>query len=602
MNESLNNQNNSSENTKNEWMALTKMEKKGVFERLREVHRKIGSLALKIWNKNREESSVDNSVDQVNQVEEISDAPSEINEETIAVQEPPEETEEERRQREERESLEKDFVEAMDKYRSEKYGKTEVIDGQLVNTEEGAMQRGRVQEISERAFNRSLTSLEDIEAYVESGDKRVSVREVEFEGKKVKIYDLEGLPFKGLLHAIDFRGYGGAEDSQMVGSEMAKQLQDNPVLWARKKEGIRVNSQDGDSDCISTTFFDTNSNMFGLGGTGGRYFAMKYGFSHVDPDSIIQISKIDGVTARDVGDNSTRVSASDYYMPEELAEKSTSVKNYNEVQIRRYDENGNPKLPDYMLVNDEGRKLVRDRGIDVMPVMLRHAAYFNVPIINIKTPEYAKQRISVVENEIDALYAQGENVSYDKVREVQQEIMGLSIIGGNKDVRMIGYSPAINVSISGASGEESKKKIDGFLEYEKKMRTEYIKNQLADAITKLEEGKEQGLRWSYEVGKGIDTVKRYDERGEGGRREGARFEIVYSLGNGKNEKAVFVDGDRYGDLLKNQTENGSKMEAESEEYNELLPLVNQYLDTMIRLYSDEFEATEEMRRRERAGA
>ena len=158
------------------------------------------------------------------------------------------------------------------------------------------------------------------------------------------------------------------------------------------------------------------------------------------------------------------------------------------------------------------------------------------------------------------------------------------------------------MDLSQSSDEESKKKIDGFLEYEKKMRTEYIKNQLADAITKLEEGKEQGLRWSYEVGKGIDTVKRYDERGEGGRREGARFEIVYSLGNGKNEKAVFVDGDRYGDLLKNQTENGSKMEAESEEYNELLPLVNQYLDTMIRLYSDEFEATEEMRRRERAGA
>lgn len=96
----------------------------------------------------------------------------------------------------------------------------------------------RIQEISERSFNKSLTKLEDIETASQTDDGQVEKRTEEFNGKKLTIYDLKGLSFSFLKHAIDFKGRGENYRSGDIGSKMAKSLQDDPSLWARKKNEI----------------------------------------------------------------------------------------------------------------------------------------------------------------------------------------------------------------------------------------------------------------------------------------------------------------------------------------------------------------------------
>jgi hypothetical protein len=98
-----------------------------------------------------------------------------------------------------------------------------------------------------------------------------------------------------------------------------------------------------------------------------------YGFENVGADSVIQAYNGDGMTGNMIGQRETRLS--DAGALQRLTELTV---HYNEVVLRRYDENGNPKLPNYIVV----------RNGKISDVSIRHAKYFNIPIVNIDRSAY----------------------------------------------------------------------------------------------------------------------------------------------------------------------------------------------------------------------
>ncbi len=467
--------------------------------------------------------------------------------------------EEERKKRleaKEREELERDFLRGMDEYRLGKFGVAEESDGKLRKVGDGVIHRERVQEVSERAFNEALTPMEEIEAYAASGDERVSEREVEVEGEKVKVYDLKGLPIRFLAHAIDFKGNG--EETNRIGGVMAGRLQRDPSLWMRKKGEVEPNPQDGDSDCISLSYIDSEVNMLRLS-SGGRYFNLKYGFDHVLPDSILQVRAYDGATVRNIGEAKTFLRSSDVYMPEELAERTDL---YNEVQIRRFDEEGKPRKPDFMVVND-------GRG---METILKHAAYFKVPVINIETRAYAREEVRRFLGEIEEI--QRGEASYEQIRKLYERIEASTAVSGEKKTNGLGYGAEVRVSTS--LGGEANEKIKEFLEYEKERRTEEVRKKLAEGAKKLREGAREG-KGAFSIETDIMGVQRFTGGVDYAEENPDKVMIEFRLGDGLVRKTEFYDGDGRG----YETYGGMKVEGTSRYYKRVLPEVEEYLDALI---------------------
>jgi len=258
--------------------------------------------------------------------------------------------------------LEEDLIGGMDKFRASKKEK---------------FRSERTQELSERSFNEHLTKLEDIEATSQTEDNQVSKREIEYNGKKLTVYDFEGFPFSFFQHAIDYKGRGQTEKRFVIGAATAKSLQDNPSLWQEKKSEIPEfggYQSDSQSNTLSVSYVNLEINPEDVDPT-----KLYYGFDHLEPDSVLMIGSSDVMAPNDSGDQKTFLNESHPYLPEMLEDQN--IDDYNEISLRRYKENGDPKMPDYLIVVDG----------NMSEVILRHAAYFNIPIINIETKYYKKQ-------------------------------------------------------------------------------------------------------------------------------------------------------------------------------------------------------------------
>ncbi|MBQ3470642.1 hypothetical protein IJH23_02985 [Candidatus Saccharibacteria bacterium] len=479
----------------------------------------------------------------------------------------------ERRRAEERASLERDFVNEMDQYRTEKFGTKKNEEG-IFHPFDGEYQRQRIQETSERAFNEALTPLEDIEAYAESGDERISTREVEYDGRTIKVYDLKGFPIKLLTHAIDFKGYG---DEKRIGSEMAGCLQKDPSLWMRPRNENNINSYDGDSDCISTSYIDSDINMFRGGNTGGKYFTLKYGFDHVLPDSILQIKNSDGATTRNIGGvNGSFLKRTDHFLPDDLAESSDI--SYNEVQIRRFDETGKPRKPDYIILND-------GKG---METMLKHAAYFNIPILNIETREYEKQEVKNLVSDAERVM-RNENAKYEDIAKVWQKIQSSKAIEGNKDTESTGYGRELSVlTIGGTPANET---IKEFLQFELNKRVEEIVARFKATTDRMRRANEEGTPlWQLESG---IVVERYSHGTSYVDYMPEKIEVrIKSIPD-----TIFYDGESFDGGKGYETSGGDIITSSSESYNAVLPAVEEYLNTLVELDPSDYWAKKEINRR-----
>lgn len=339
----------------------------------------------------------------------------------------------------------------------------------------------RIQEISEKLFNDSLTKVELIDAMAEAGDAEVGKRTIENEGKMTTVYDMKGKPLSFMQHRIDFKGRGEADNSHRKSSTTAKMLQDNPALWSEKKAlGEDYGGADGDAkgNTISMSYINTDKNFRAINQNG-----YMYGFDHIRPDTIIQISKGDAASSNNLGDGKTLLSKYSIYTPEEL-EKQGITSIYNEVQVRRFDWDGNPQLPDYMIVKD-GK---------IPEVTLRHAAYFDIPIVNIETKYYREKE----ENRLlDAIDTVSFDSDYSRVKEVLDTINSSFMSRGSVEANVVGLWEGVDPPIReapsrGFGGAELEKKLKEFAELELVKREQYIKTWLTEKTDGINSATERG--------------------------------------------------------------------------------------------------------------
>ncbi len=453
----------------------------------------------------------------------------------------------EQKQKEEDERSARELIDSMDAYRQDK---TKRLEGE------------RVQEASERAFNAELTKLEDIDMAAESGSEEVSKRVIQFEGQELTVYDMRGFPFSFLQHAIDFKGQGEQINAWLIGASVAKSLQDNPSLWAMKEDTIKSyggNLNSSESNTISTSYVNTEENARTMHVNG-----LYYGFDHVRPDSILQTGRSDIGSTNGIGKNNTYLSKTDPYTPRKL-ERAGDTSPYNEVQIRRYDESGNPQLPDFVIIKD-------NKPSDVI---LKHAAYFNIPVINIETEYYddkeAKKLIAIIDG-ID-----GES-SYEDIKLSLDKLDSSYLTSHHIERTVVGLWDKHPLGERHYHGDNSElaSKIEQFSEFELAKRVDFIKKRLQEETDEI--NLETSLNeeyFAYNHGMGNIENRTYDETrwvGDAMHRLDIEIQIQPDRPYIRTE---FYDGD-------NPSPQHPKpySGANSEYYNELAPLFDIYLEAL----------------------
>ena len=230
-------------------------------------------------------------------------------------------------------------------------------------------------ELAEQAFNATLTKVNDLESAIEAGDERIKKDSVECDGKELPVYTLDNYPFHYLSHTVDYqvhpKGYGNSHIIT-TGTAIAAQLMVNPSFWTRPSHEVdtEVNEKSG-AKTLSTSYIETehnNQHFF------ESNFGLIYGFDSITPGTLLGSSPNDTVTGR----QGETVGKRPLQSPTELVQNDLmNPGSYNEVAVNRYDENGEPVLPSFMIAHNNR----------ISEFTKRHAAYFNIPIINILTPE-----------------------------------------------------------------------------------------------------------------------------------------------------------------------------------------------------------------------
>jgi len=307
----------------------------------------------------------------------IKSSPSDVSHDTLSTSNTPAE-----RFHEPATADEAELLKGMDSYRKE---------------QNGFLRGERAQELSEREFNERLSTLEELEAA--SGQDGVSKRFVEYNGQRIPVYDLTGYPYRFLQHVASYKLTPNA-DKSTPGFVTAQRLMEDPSLWMRKESEI-ANDSNTDAgqyaNTLATTYIDTEINTkSGAVDTQG----VTYGLLSVRPDSIIALGPGDLGSSSKAGKNRPTDENSFEFSPDNLAKNS--IKRYNEVLLRRYNEDGEPPAPDFLVVHNN----------DITEYTKRHAAYFNVPIINIEDQPYLDKQNEKIVAQIESLNNES---SYDEI-------------------------------------------------------------------------------------------------------------------------------------------------------------------------------------------
>ncbi len=282
-------------------------------------------------------------------------------------------------------------LEALAEKEKEEKGRREAFDYTLSKASSAKTEmfrRQRAQEIVEREISSRLLTVDKLEEEALAGDSGVSVRSIPYGDDDVKVYDLRGFPYALLTTAIDFKVYKPSIlEEGVAGIETARAVIKNPALWAQRRDeveksgsmrkiGPNVSLTDARGTTIHASYSDSGKLHNGRSGNSGGRVPLTYGFSKVTGDRIIGIYSNDGGTSNMEGDDMTHISDPATFMGR-LDNLAPGAK-YNEITMRRYSENGMPMLPDYIVAED---------GI-ITEAMLKHAAYFGIPIVNIENKYY----------------------------------------------------------------------------------------------------------------------------------------------------------------------------------------------------------------------
>lgn len=346
----------------------------------------------------------------------------------------------------------------------------------------------RIQELVERDLNSHLLTVDDLEMEAISENSEVQKRTVRWRKHDIVVYDLKGLPFSLLSTTIDYRS---ANKPGEIGTETFKRVLKNPYIWAERRDkaektsGFGTRNSDARGDTISTSYWNSERNIDSH--VPGNLI---YGFESVQADSIISVSNGDGNTSNMAGNAVTTLLSPDAIKQLEGADGRMG---YNEVLLRRYTENGIPKKPDYIIV-ENGR---------ITEESLRSAAFFGIPIINIERSIYAEKAKKKGE---ELLASISENDTYEEMDEKIAELLSISRyksayrtlkgIGRNYDIpRQINPTPLEKRCLEISQMEQLK-------------RLDFIKNALEKAIQNIESATEKGLPAEQEL-PGFDCFNVY---------------------------------------------------------------------------------------------
>ncbi|MBR3329475.1 hypothetical protein IKG29_03045 [Candidatus Saccharibacteria bacterium] len=340
----------------------------------------------------------------------------------------------------------------------------------------------RIQELVERDLNSHLLTVDNLEMEAISGSPEVQKRVVRWRKYDIPVYDLKGLPFSILSTTIDYRkanekaNHGTKNGPFSIGIDTYKTIMKNPWVWARRRDeaekygGFGTRNSNAKGDTISTSYWNSERNINSH--VPGNLI---YGFESVRADSIISVSNGDGGTSNMAGNVETTLLSPDAI---KRLEGAGGTNTYNEVLLRRYTENGIPKKPDYIIV-ENGR---------ITEESLRSAKYFGIPIVNIERSIYAEK----VEKKGEELLASiSENDTYEEMDEKIAELLSMSRyksvyytlngIGRNYDIpRQINPTPLEKRCLEISQMEQLK-------------RLDFIKNVLEEAIQNIESATEKGL-------------------------------------------------------------------------------------------------------------
>lgn len=410
--------------------------------------------------------------------------------------------------RKEAEALERDMVEAMDVMRQRSH---ELTIGQ------------RNQEIIEREINSRLLTVDKLEEEVLSGSHEVSKGVIDYDGAQIPIYYLKGIPFSMLSHAVDFRRYAWMNKKYITGGGTSKALFDDPSIWSKHEEDALTDKSSGYNargNLVSVSYINSENNI-----NNADKGKLRYGFDKIPGGSFLAFNDRDGGTPNYIGENGTNNVARGLNYNEVLNKLNniSYVDGHNEALLKRYSDTGLPLLPSYIIIESG----------EIADQALRHAKYFNIPIVDINREIYDKKYEDHIEKLIESL---GRDADYAEVARVN-DLIHMVDYSYNRDKHNNNYwyrrryednydDPARWESKSRLKeeNEENDRISDdrsryinqcitriSQLEYDK--RTDFIVSKINDIADAYRKANERGEVINYrdlDIGKGVTEVKGFD--------------------------------------------------------------------------------------------
>lgn len=410
--------------------------------------------------------------------------------------------------RKEAEALERDMVEAMDVMRQRSH---ELTIGQ------------RNQEIIEREINSHLLTVGKLEEEVLSGSHEVSKGVIDYDGAQIHIYYLKGIPFSMLSHAVDFRRYAWMNKKYITGGGTSKALFDDPSIWSKHEEDALTDKSSGYNargNLVSVSYINSENNI-----NNADKGKLRYGFDKIPGGSFLAFNDRDGGTPNYIGENGTNNVARGLNYNEVLNKLNniSYVDGHNEALLKRYSDTGLPLLPSY-IITESG---------EIADQALRHAKYFNIPIVDINREIYDKKYEDHIEKLIESL---GRDADYAEVARVN-DLIHMVDYSYNRDRHNNNYwySRHYEERYNDPARKELKRQFKeeneendrisddrsryinqcitriSQLEYDK--RTDFIVSKINDIADAYRKANERGEVINYrdlDIGKGVTEVKGFD--------------------------------------------------------------------------------------------
>ena len=296
----------------------------------------------------------------------------------------------------------------------------------LENRRKIGFEKQRIQENVEKDLNKRLLNIDQLEELSLIESSGVEKDSVTFEGSEIPLYTLKGLPTSILATTIDYKLKAG----KIKGSGMAKKVLEDPSLWLKPRHVVEEEDE-GDEygeegtkaagNTICAWYVNLERNLDGV--IPGDLI---YGLGPVDGDSIIQISMRDGGTANTIGKSATELSESSLNILDKI--EGPESNGYPEITLRRYNEEGVPKRPQFIVVFDG----------EISDFSLRHAKFYDIPIVNIERSSYLEKAQEMSNQIIDSI---SEDDSYGELIRKIQNLQSIELnkrSGGYREIASIG--------------------------------------------------------------------------------------------------------------------------------------------------------------------